>query len=527
MIPHRDRIVLGCVLPLGVLGALVPGFALRAAQATVALQYSSEPHWAHAFGETSHRWQIWIALALATLLGLYIVAAALRAVLMPGPHAHRMVRRAFVASYILLIGAAVYGLMITGWAASYTPNPFKPEPWKSTEDLERFWYQLPYWFLPLLAVGLFAALHVRWLRGAAQHAYGVITDPGATDTASGELIVEDLRSFGRDPRYRKSWLASLVLHLLVIVLPLLFFRGCGMLRNIRPPGRGVPAAQMKTVQKQKKEKKKEIIVSEKSPVIFDQPKVEDSQVLEEVTQEAQQTYKVSAAGAPGNQGEGGPGEGGWMGEVGGALTFIRLRDVGRGWDDGMQQNADRNFLRWYRENTAVTFDVEENGRAIDPSDLDRYEVGYAPPFVYMTGSDRVRMSRGEQDILKDYLFNRHGLLFADAGSSGWHKSFTRFIHRVTGKSLAPISKDDVIYRQPITLPDGNDPLWAHGGERVLGIKHEGRWCVIYHPGDVNDVWKDGASGVSDQLRENGFAFGCNVVYYAYRQYTLYAMSLRE
>ena len=42
--------------------------------------------------------------------------------------------------------------------------------------------------------------------------------------------------------------------------------------------------------------------------------------------------------------------------------------------------------------------------------------------------------------------------------------------------------------------------------------------VYYHPGDVKDAWKDGHSGASEQVADQAYKLGVNVIYYAFNQY---------
>ena len=45
-----------------------------------------------------------------------------------------------------------------------------------------------------------------------------------------------------------------------------------------------------------------------------------------------------------------------------------------------------------------------------------------------------------------------------------------------------------------------------------------RWVVFYHPGDINDAWKDGHSGAAPQVADQAYKLGVNVIYYAFNQY---------
>ena len=51
------------------------------------------------------------------------------------------------------------------------------------------------------------------------------------------------------------------------------------------------------------------------------------------------------------------------------------------------------------------------------------------------------------------------------------------------------------------------------------MKHDGRWIVFYHPGDMNDAWKSpGYSDVTPEMRDAATHLGINLVYYAFNQW---------
>ena len=272
----------------------------------------------------------------------------------------------------------------------------------------------------------------------------------------------------------------------------------------------------------KVEKKKEVLLLAKdSPIIFERPEITDSKVVEDIQKESEKEYETTAAGTPGALGEGGGTEGGWPdGLPGGELRFIRIKHSGQDWDDGLTRhkgNADANFLTRLRKLPSIKFPVAANGEAHSASLLADYPKGYAPPFMYITGSGRVGISGKERSVLKKYL-EEGGMLFADAGSPQFNTSFRSFAKSLWGKPLVTISDDDIIFKTPYNFPQGIDPLWHHGGRKAMGIKHDGRWVVFYHPGDVNDCWKDDAVRIPKRIRNNAFQVGYNVIYYAITRY---------
>jgi hypothetical protein len=86
------------------------------------------------------------------------------------------------------------------------------------------------------------------------------------------------------------------------------------------------------------------------------------------------------------------------------------------------------------------------------------------------------------------------------------------------RQLVTIADDDPIFQTPFVFANGAPPLWHHGGNKALGVKHQKRWAVFYHPGDVNDAWKTGYSGMGRALAEQSYNLGVNVVYHAFTNY---------
>ena len=216
--------------------------------------------------------------------------------------------------------------------------------------------------------------------------------------------------------------------------------------------------------------------------------------------------------------EDGSAPGGADGLADGRVRFIRLEYQGAGWDDGMdtKSNADVNFLEQFQRLSRLN--VAKRPESHPVSDLSKYPKGQAPPFVYMTGSAGISIPKGDVDILRRYI-REGGMLFADCGSPKWDRSFRAFAKVLfPGTALQPIPADDPIFRAPFTFPNGPPPLWHHGGNKAMGVKYKGRWAVFYFPGDLNDAWKSGHSGLAPDLAESAFHLGTNVVYYSFTQY---------
>jgi hypothetical protein len=351
-------------------------------------------------------------------------------------------------------------------------------------------------------------------------------EKGEPPAAIGDVIVENVRTGGGDPLFRKSWLGSFSGHLLLIVIIpwLMQYIGCRERYNV-PHGSGEEAvAAVVQVTKPVKKKKKRYILNLNSAIILSKPDLDkDSDVEETVEKASEITYTADAssaqARAAGKMGKGGGKTGGWPDGVGAdPVRFFRIKHSGPGWDDGMDEasRADMNFMDEFKKVTGFKIAKAPEARTIQQ--LRNFDKGFAPPFMYLTGAGGIPVTAGDVKVLREYLLDG-GMLFADAGSPQFHNSFTALMAAVfPDRQLVTIADDDPIFQGPFTFPNGAPPLWHHGGNRALGVKHQNRWAVFYHPGDVNDAWKTGGSGMSRDLCDQSYKLGVNIIYHAFTNY---------
>jgi hypothetical protein len=461
------------------------------------------------------------ASALAVWCGLSSVAflaASLAGLLFRGAWALSLVRKSLVLGYLLVLFYIFAVISVTGQVAKAMTDASDVPIDGLLVDLF-FWRCQWLWPAGCLAL-LLAALHVYSWRRAAVNLY---TGGDEDEPAPGDKVVENIRTYGRDPSFRKSVLGSSFAHLLVIILiPWILSRmGCIVPYRI-PLGSGSPAvAMMKVVQpKKKKKKRQKYILSVNSPIIFDIPDLDDSELMEEVEEETSLTYVADVTAAHGAMGTGGGDKPGWAdGFADGEVRFIRLEYNGPGWNDGMHpaSRADINFLKEFQR-LAGGIKVARQSESHPISHLRKYPKGQAPPFVYMTGAGAIHVPNSDIKVLREYL-RGGGMLLADCGSPQWNHSFHGFARSLfPGNPLREISEDDPIFQIPFTFPHGAPPLWHHGGNKALGIKYKGRWCVFYFPGDLNDAWKTGHSGLDPDLAQSAFHLGTNIVYYSFTHY---------
>jgi len=336
----------------------------------------------------------------------------------------------------------------------------------------------------------------------------------------GDRVVANLKTHGADPRFRTSTYWSSFLHLFVLFLLPVLIRGCGMEKAYGvPKGSGNPVVQMVKIKriKKKKPRKEKLVLNMDSPIIFYRPEIDESLILKQVEEETRDTYVASSL-QTGKLGKGGPGKGGWPhGMENACVRFLRLEYKGGDWDQDMGVGADYNFLIQFQKMTG--FKIAETTEHLAIPRLRRFPKHRGPPFVFITGAGNISVSRQEINTLRWYCLEEGGMIFADNGGGTFNSSFRSLMLRCFPElDWVDIANDDILFSQPFIFPGGAPPLWHHSGSRALGLKHNGRWIVFYHQGDLNDAWKTGHSGVSEGHAMQAYRLGVNIVNYAFNQY---------
>lgn len=413
-----------------------------------------------------------------------------------------------VLAYAVLVWLAIFSLIRAGVTIDGAVQD------RATGVL--MWWSMSW---PVLAIGLCTIwLHVMLASRPVISAF--TKQPGPA--MYGDRVLEDWRTHGRDPRARKSFFGSFTTHFVILILIpfILQDRGCVEAYRV-PQGSGNPVVALVKVVKPKKKKKKTLTLRPNSAILFDIPDLDNLEVDKQMEEMTQARYEASNQAKSGKMGKGGGKTGGWPeGMENYKVRFIRLEHGGKGWDDGMNQtDADINFLRHFAQATGFK-KIANKGESHSIALLDKYPDDGFPPFVFLTGDHHMgRTSSRDHKVLREYCL-KGGMLIADAGSAEFHRSFEQLMRQVfPDKQLLDIADDDMLYQLPYGFPNGAPAFWHHGGRRAKGIKHEGRWVVFYHPGDMNDAWKSpGYSDVTPEMKDAALNLGVNLVYYAFNQW---------
>ena len=282
------------------------------------------------------------------------------------------------------------------------------------------------------------------------------------------------------------------------------------------PAGGGEQQQIAQVVKVQKVIRKKFVVNPFASISFNIPPIDEIQL--QLTEITKHHYTVGyGAGA---------GAGFAGGTKAGKVRFIRLEYLGGDWDQDFGIGADVNMLIEYGIRTQQKVEKQTESRTV--SQLKLFPVGKSPPFVYMTGQKSIQLSKSEIKILREYILDKHGMLFGDnGGSRGWHSQFLSMMQQVLPNVRpTPIPLDDVIHRIPFQIPFL--PYVApHGGKEALGWRVDGRLVCYYHPGDIGDAWADDHSGVSPEVWEACYQLGTNVIFYAHTEYAKWLEARRE
>lgn len=370
-----------------------------------------------------------------------------------------------------------------------------------------------WWYLVPSAI-LLAGYVLLVGQGATRRIYG-----GADTPSWADRILLNLRTHGADPRFRRAQYQSLWWHVFfILILPFLLF----WLRLMESPyeipkGSGEPVLELVRIRKVEKKPKERYFLNPDSAISFYIPKIEDSEVFEQVDEMTKNLYEATQIGA---LGDGGGKTGGWPdGMENARVRFIRLEYDGGDWNHNMGFGYDYNMLLQFRRLTG--FNIWPETESIRMTRLLHFPRGRAPPFVYLTGGMRgaLQVSEPEVRALRRYCLELGGMLLADNAGGRFDSQFRALLRRAFPElPLVEIANDDLIFRQPYIFPEGAPPLWHHSGMRAMGVKHRGRWVVFYHQGELSDAWRDTHSGISSGLAMQAYKMGINVIYYAFTQY---------
>lgn len=304
---------------------------------------------------------------------------------------------------------------------------------------------------------------------------------------------------------------SYTLVFVAVVMLILGLSGCQEIYEL-PAGGGEEMLKQKVV-KIKKVIRKKFVINPFSAILFNPPPIELIKL--ELIELTKHVYQVG-------QGEG-KGAGFAAGTKRGKVGFFRLRYGSGDWDQDLDLNSDLNLLLWYAANTGHDIAPKPEVRTL--GQMKKFPIGKSPPLVYITGQKTLSLSRNEIETLREYLTDKHGMLFADnGGSAAWHSQFFNLMRQVLPNAEPiPVPFDHPVHRGIHSLP----MVVPHGGRVAYGWVVESRLVVYYHPGDIGDAWADGHAGVSREIYEGCYRLGANIMLYAHTEYSKWLQARKQ
>lgn len=300
---------------------------------------------------------------------------------------------------------------------------------------------------------------------------------------------------------------------LFLVLILSHLPGCREIYEM--PAGGGEQAQLQKVKIEKIIRKK-LVINPFSSIVFNPPPIEDIKLrFQELTRHA---YQVGFGEGEGSGFAGGTSRG--------KVRFIRLEYQGGDWDQDFSGSSDLNMLLEYGIRTGHKVADQPESRRI--SQLKNFPIGKSPPFLYITGQRNLLVSNSEVEILREYLTEKRGMLFADnGGSAGWGQQFFALMQKTLPR-VKPIRVplDHPIHTTPYPIPFL--PYVApHGGKEAWGWVVDGRLVAYYHPGDIGDAWADDHAKIRREIWEYCYQLGTNVIFYSHVEYNKWLDTLNE
>ncbi len=291
---------------------------------------------------------------------------------------------------------------------------------------------------------------------------------------------------------------------------------------------GAPQQAMAQAVRVQKVVKRKYVINPYSSIKFADRPVDDVKL--QLVQSTEHLYTVGfgQGGAGSGRGKGfgyGDGDGsGFAGGTGdGKVRFIRLEYPGGDWNQDFGVGADQNLLIEYGVRTGQKVSDRTESRTV--AQLGGFPTEKSPPLIYLTGQGSISLSKPEIKTLREYLLDKHGMLFGDnGGSQHFHSQFFSMMRQVL-PNVDPVRVplDDEMYRVPFVIT--SFPYVApHGGRDAWGWKVDGRWVCYYHPGDIGDAWSDGHSGVPRDVWDACYRLGINVIFYAHVEYRKWLMA---
>jgi hypothetical protein len=323
--------------------------------------------------------------------------------------------------------------------------------------------------------------------------------------------------YGKKSKRLNQSVAAFLGYSLVFFVAFLILTQVGGCEDIyEMPAGGGEQQQIAQVVKVQKVIRKKFVVNPFASISFNIPPIDEIKL--QLTEITKHHYTVGyGAGA---------GAGFAGGTKAGKVRFIRLEYLGGDWDQDFGIGADVNMLIEYGIRTQQKVEKRTESRSV--SQLKLFPIGKSPPYVYMTGQKNIQLSKSEIKVLREYIIDKHGMLFGDnGGSRNWHSRFLSMMQQVLPNVRpTPIPLDDVIHRIPFQIPFL--PYVApHGGKEALGWRVDGRLVCYYHPGDIGDAWADDHSGVSPEVWEACYQLGTNVIFYAHTEYAKWLEARRQ
>ena len=190
-------------------------------------------------------------------------------------------------------------------------------------------------------------------------------------------------------------------------------------------------------------------------------------------------------------------------------SIVRIRYPGGDWYN--DPDIIPNLAKAINKRTDISIQESEIILSLNEPEIYNY------PFLFITGHEKIELSKSELQNLRDYLWNG-GFIYVD-DDYGMDKYIREVIKKAFPKhQLVQIPIDHEIYRAFYELPEGLPKIHEHykGAPKGYGLFLDGKMALFYtYNSNISDGWTDpSVYNDPEKLREKAVKMGINIYIYA-------------
>ncbi len=190
-------------------------------------------------------------------------------------------------------------------------------------------------------------------------------------------------------------------------------------------------------------------------------------------------------------------------------SIVRIRYPGGDWYN--DPDIIPNLAKAINKRTDIKIQESEIILSLNEPEIYNY------PFLFITGHEKIELSKSELQNLRNYLWNG-GFIYVD-DDYGIDEYIRALIKKAFPKhELVQIPTDHEIYRVFYELPEGLPKIHEHykGAPKGYGLFLNGKLALFYtYNSNISDGWANPSLyNDPEELREKAVKMGINIYIYA-------------